>query len=143
MARPQTVHGLKPDATVRANAQKIVATRTAEFFSFAPYLANPAYVTQLHDMRIAAKRLRYALEIFAPALDPDAAAALATVKEFQEIVGEIHDDDVLMDITKAHLGTRASEAAQALAGLAISADESESVDAFKARTRAFVTDEDW
>src|SRR5262249_22383172 len=107
MARPQIVHGLRPHASVRANAQKIVATRTAEFYSFAPYLTNPVYVTQLHDMRIAAKRLRYALEIFAPALDADAAGCIAIIKDFQEIVGEIHDDDVLVDVIREHLAHRA------------------------------------
>src|SRR5207302_9289860 len=115
MARARPIDGLKPEATVRANAQKIVATRTAEFFSFAPYLANAAYVTQLHDMRIAAKRLRYALELFKDALDPDAAGCLAIIKEFQEIVGDIHDHDVLVDILRDHLQTMSAERARALA----------------------------
>jgi hypothetical protein len=141
MARPQTVHGLKPDATVRANAQKIVATRTAEFFSFSPYLANPAYVTQLHDMRIAAKRLRYALEIFAPALDPDAAHCITIVKEFQEIVGEIHDADVLVGVVRDQLTHRVTETAASLADLATT--DSTDSDMVKNSARAFVTDADW
>src|SRR4051794_20782151 len=140
VARPQTVHGLKPEATVRANAQKIVATRTAEFFSFAPYLANPAYVTQLHDMRIAAKRLRYALEIFAPALDADAAQCTDIVKEFQEIVGQIHDDDVLVGVVRDQFAYRAAEAADALADLATG--NAADIDTFKERARTFVTDAD-
>jgi CHAD domain-containing protein len=141
VARPQTVHGLKPDATVRANAQKIVATRTAEFFSFAPYLANAAYVTQLHDMRIAAKRLRYALEIFAPALDPDAAHCTAIVKAFQEIVGEIHDADVLVDVVRDQLIHRTAQTATALADLAAAGDVDS--DAVKEGARSFVTATDW
>lgn len=141
MARPQTVHGLKPDATVRANAQRIVATRTTEFFGFAPYMANPAYVSQLHDMRIAAKRLRYALEIFAPALDTDTAGCIGVIKEFQEIVGDIHDDDVLMEIVRAHLETRVAEHARALAALATAARDDEPVAAVKARLRVAVVDD--
>jgi hypothetical protein len=141
MARPQTVHGLRPHASVRANAQKIVATRTAEFFSFAPYLTNPVYVTQLHDMRIAAKRLRYALEIFAPALDADVAGCITIIKEFQEIVGEIHDDDVLVDVIREQLAHRAAAVADALANLAVGTGDA--IDAFKDRARSFVTDADW
>src|SRR5947209_14533801 len=141
MARARLVEGLKPDATVRANAQKIIAVRTAEFFSFAPYLANPAYVTQLHDMRIAAKRLRYALELFKDALDPDAAVCIALIKEFQEFVGDIHDHDVLVDILRAHLETVSTERARALAALAVGIDEE--IDAFKERCRAFVSEDAW
>jgi hypothetical protein len=141
MARPQTVHGLKPDATVRANAQKIVATRTAEFFGFAPYLANPAYATQLHDMRIAAKRLRYTLEIFAPALGPGTRACTEVVKEFQEMAGQIHDDDVLLDVIREQVVRRATDTATALADLALgNADDPDSA---KAKARAFVTDTAW
>jgi hypothetical protein len=141
VARPQTVHGLKPEATVRANAQKIVATRTAEFFSLAPYLANPAYVTQLHDMRIAAKRLRYALEIFAPALDPDAAGCTEIVKEFQEIAGEIHDDDVLVGVVREQLAERAAAVADTLADRAVGG--ASDIDAFKQEARALATDAAW
>lgn len=141
MARARPVEGLKPEETVRANAQKIVAVRTAEFFSFAPYLANPAYVTQLHDMRIAAKRLRYALELFRDALDPDVADGIALIKEFQEFVGDIHDHDVLVGILRAHLETLSAERARALAALAVDAEEE--IEAFKWRGRAFVTDDAW
>lgn len=141
MARARPIDGLKPEATVRANAQKIIAVRTAEFFSFAPYLANPAYVTQLHDMRIAAKRLRYALELFKDALDPDAAACITLIKAFQEYVGDIHDDDVLVDILRAHLETISAERARALAAQAVDADEE--IEAFKERSRAFVTEDAW
>ncbi len=143
MARARTINGLKPNGTVRANARKIIAVRSAEFFAFAPYLADPASVTELHDMRIAAKRLRYTLELFKDALDPDAAACITLVKDFQEVVGDIHDHDVLVDILRAHLETLNAERAQALAILAIASTHDESIDALKERCRAFVTDSAW
>jgi hypothetical protein len=141
MARARTVHGLKPQGTVRANARKIVATRTDEFFAFAPFLTDPTNVTELHDMRIAAKRLRYALELFADALGPDATACIDLVKEFQEVVGDIHDHDVHADILRAHLEARAAERAHALAERAMQADGA--VESFKAECRADVTDDAW
>lgn len=143
MARAQPVHGLKPDATFRANAQKIIATRTAEFFGFAPSIADPKNVTELHDMRIAAKRLRYALELFKDALDPETADCIALVKEFQEIVGDIHDHDVLVGIMRAHLETLITERAHLLGDLAVNADAGEEIEAFKKRCRTFMTDTGW
>lgn len=141
MARARSVHGLKPKGSVRTNARKIVAVRTDEFFDFAPFLDDPTNVTELHAMRIAAKRLRYALELFADVLDADAAACIDLVKEFQDVVGDIHDHDVHVDILRAHLEATSAERARALAALAIEADgEIESV---KERCRAFVTDDAW
>jgi hypothetical protein len=141
MARARPVHGLKPKGTVRANARKIVAVRTADFFAFAPFLTDPTNVAQLHAMRIAAKRLRYALEIFADALDADTAACIDLIKEFQDIVGDIHDHDVLVGMLRAHLEAITADRALALATLAAEVDGE--IEPFKARCRAFVTDDAW
>ena len=141
MARARTVQGLKPGGGVGVNARKIVATRAAEFFGFAPYLADPQRVTELHDMRIAAKRLRYALELFQDALGPDTADAIGTIKEFQDIVGQIHDNDVLVDILGEYLATRSVERARSLSERAIRANDA--LASLKRRSRAFVTDEAW
>ncbi|MHB8645612.1 MAG: CHAD domain-containing protein [Thermomicrobiales bacterium] len=141
MARARTVYGLKPKGTVRANARKIVAVRTDEFFAFAPFLADPTNVTELHDMRIAAKRLRYALELFADALGPETAACIERIKEFQEVVGDIHDHDVHADILRAHLETLAAARAHALADRAMRTETE--IAPFKEECRAFVTDDGW
>ena len=45
---------------------------------------------QAHAARIATKRLRYILEIVAPA-DSDQARAIVTLKELQDRLGELHD----------------------------------------------------
>ncbi len=141
MARARIIHGLKSKRSVRVNARKIVAARTNEFFAFAPALADPTNVTELHDMRIAAKRLRYSLELFGDALGPDAAACIELVKEFQEIVGDIHDHDVHADILRAHLEAIATARAHALADQAMRSDTA--IESFKEQCRAFVTDDAW
>lgn len=141
MARARTVHGLRPKRSVRANARRIVAVRTDEFFAFAPALADPENVAQLHDMRIAAKRLRYALELFADALGPESDAVIALIKEFQEIVGEIHDHDVHADTLGAHLEAISAEHARALAALAM--HQGGEIAPFKEKCRAFVTEDAW
>ncbi|MCW3055842.1 MAG: hypothetical protein JWN14_5012, partial [Chthonomonadales bacterium] len=66
-------------------------------------------VYELHQMRIAAKRLRYTMELFQQiyAPDPDFAArfsaALETVKALQDHLGFLHDADVLVPQLTAHL----------------------------------------
>lgn len=141
MARARTIHGLKPKGAVRANARKIVAVRSEEFFAFAPFLADPTNVTELHAMRIAAKRLRYTLELFADALGPETAACIDRIKEFQEVVGDIHDHDVHADILRAHLETLAAAHAHVLADRAMQTDDE--IEPFKEQCRAFVTDDGW
>jgi hypothetical protein len=59
-----------------------------------PRAEDPAEVVALHDMRIAAKRLRYILELSAPCFGPYAPKAARQVKEVQDLLGEIHDCDV-------------------------------------------------
>jgi CHAD domain-containing protein len=50
--------------------------------------------TQAHAARIAAKRLRYVLEIVAPS-DSDQARAMVSLKELQDRLGELHDAQTL------------------------------------------------
>lgn len=88
------VKGLDPAGPLGENAAKIVLTRLDELCGFMPRAGDPRRVKALHDMRIAAKRLRYVLEVTGPAFDRDAVAAVDEIKQLQEILGEIHDCDV-------------------------------------------------
>ncbi len=54
----------------------------------------PDDVVGLHDLRIAYKKLRYAVEIFAEALPDDLAAMADPAARFQKRLGDIHDLDV-------------------------------------------------
>ncbi|MFM9023252.1 MAG: CHAD domain-containing protein, partial [Solirubrobacterales bacterium] len=62
---PGKVKHLDPDSSLAENAEKIVSARLDELWSFAPGVLDPANVEELHEMRIAAKRLRYVLEVTA------------------------------------------------------------------------------
>jgi CHAD domain len=93
--RARRVKGLDPDGTLADNLQRIVATRLAELCSFVPRALDPARVKALHDMRIAAKRLRYILEVAAePCFGPYAQTAIKRTKDLQDLLGELHDCDV-------------------------------------------------
>ncbi|MFL5849929.1 MAG: CHAD domain-containing protein [Solirubrobacteraceae bacterium] len=86
--------GLDPAASLADNAERIVRTRLDELYSFTPKALNPKRVKALHDMRIAAKRLRYVLEITSFCFGPYASTATKRAKELQDLLGEIHDCDV-------------------------------------------------
>jgi hypothetical protein len=102
--KARNVKALDPAGPLADNAERIVATRLDELCSFVPRVLDAAEVEALHDMRIAAKRLRYVLEVTGPCFGPYAAEAGDRVKELQDILGEIHDCDVLVPRLDALLG---------------------------------------
>ena len=68
--KARKVKGLDPAGALADNAERIVAVRLDELCAFAPRVLDPAEVEALHDMRIAAKRLRYVLEVTGELLRP-------------------------------------------------------------------------
>ncbi len=96
MARPKSVHGISPEGSIFASAELIMPVRVAELLAFEKYLVDPKNVLKLHEMRIAAKRLRYTIEIFAPHFGDAFPIILKTFKEIQDHLGFIHDADVLV-----------------------------------------------
>jgi CHAD domain-containing protein len=94
--KARSVEGLDPTAPLRPNAARIVRTRLDELRALAPTALEPSAATAQHDMRIAAKRLRYVLEITGPCFGVEAKAARDAAKELQGVLGEIHDCDVML-----------------------------------------------
>lgn len=94
--RARKVKGLHADMRLDNAAERIVAVRLDELCAFMPAASDPAEVEMLHDMRIAAKRLRYVLELTAPCFGPYAAKAAKRTKQLQDLIGEIHDCDVTL-----------------------------------------------
>jgi CHAD domain len=92
--KPRRVKGLDPEMTLADAAERIVRVRLDELYSFAPRALEPGEITALHDLRIAAKRLRYVLEVTGPFLGEFAPTAVKCARDIQDLVGEIHDCDV-------------------------------------------------
>jgi CHAD domain-containing protein len=93
--RARKVKGIDPAGTVADNAQRIIAVRLDELTAFVPTVLDPDEVEALHDMRIAAKRLRYILDVTGDLFGPYAHDARKRVKRLQALLGEIHDCDEL------------------------------------------------
>jgi CHAD domain len=115
--KARKVKGLDPDGTLADNLQRIVATRLDELASFIPKALDPEEVKALHDMRIAAKRLRYILEVAAePCFGAYAETAIKRTKDLQDLLGELHDCDVQLPRVRAlHDELRAADALEARA----------------------------
>jgi hypothetical protein len=94
--KARRVKDLDPRGTLADNLERIVLVRADELCSFIPKALDPAEVRALHDMRIAAKRLRYILELGSPFFGPYAATAAKQARGLQDVIGEIHDCDVLL-----------------------------------------------
>jgi hypothetical protein len=100
--KARRVKNLDPGAALADNAQRLVGARLDELCAFVPAVLDPRAVTELHDMRIAAKRLRYVLEVTAePCFGPYARTAGKRAKELQDLLGEIHDCDVQLPRVEA------------------------------------------
>jgi CHAD domain-containing protein len=101
--KARAVKGLDPLTPLGDNAEKIVRVRLDELCSFMPKATDPDEVVALHDMRIAAKRLRYVLEVTGASFGPYASNAVKLVKDLQDLLGEIHDCDVQLPEVAAFL----------------------------------------
>jgi CHAD domain-containing protein len=94
--KAREVKGLDPAAPLRPNVERIVRIRLDELRSLAPAALEPAASTAQHDLRIAAKRLRYLLDIAGPCFGPEARATRDAAKQLQSVLGEIHDCDEML-----------------------------------------------
>lgn len=65
-------------------------------------LEDPHDAVALHDLRIAAKGLRYVLEAAAPALGPAALDGATAARDLQTVLGDIHDCDVMLPRLRRH-----------------------------------------
>jgi CHAD domain len=101
--KARRVKKLDPRESLVENAARIVRVRLDEVRSFAPKALKPSGVKQQHDMRIAAKRLRYVLEATEFCFGRSAEVARRRARDLQEILGELHDCDVMLPRVERHL----------------------------------------
>ena len=68
--------------------------RLDEFLAYEQSIYSPERITELHAMRIASKRLRYEMEIFAPLYPEELKSYMQAIRKAQETLGNVHDCDV-------------------------------------------------
>jgi CHAD domain-containing protein len=94
--KPRGVEGLDSKLPLRPNAVRIVRTRLDELRGFADEALVPDASAAQHDTRIAAKRLRYVLEIVGPCIGEEAKTARDAAKQLQSVLGDLHDCDLML-----------------------------------------------
>ncbi len=123
--KAKRVKKLDPAGRLDENAARIVRTRVGELTDLAEVARDPGEVKAQHDLRIAAKRLRYVLELTGFCLGRPAETALRRARDLQEVLGEMHDCDEMLPRVRQHIADlqdRDAEAVRALAGSAKSLD---------------------
>ncbi len=108
MAKARPITGLNIHAPTRDNAFIIVRMRLEDMYDWSKYVDDPYRVRELHNLRIAAKRLRYSLEVFADVLPPPCVTATKEVEQIQEELGSLHDSDVMIALLRLCLGSQDS-----------------------------------
>jgi CHAD domain-containing protein len=94
--KARVVEGLDPQGRLLPNIERIVSTRLEEVRDLADAALAPTASETQHDLRIAAKRLRYVLELFAPCLGAEAETAHQAAKRLQSTLGDLHDCDLML-----------------------------------------------
>jgi CHAD domain-containing protein len=74
-----------------------VSRRLGTLLSYEPWLQYPEAISEHHAMRIAAKKLRYTMEFYAPMYRYGLRKPLFRIKKVQEMLGTIHDCDIWID----------------------------------------------
>jgi len=94
MAKARPVD-LNAHMTFAEAAAVTVATRSHELFVCSDRVLDTDDIERVHDMRVATRRLRAALEVFAPCFDRDAHRdLLREVKQLADALGQRRDPDV-------------------------------------------------
>ena len=103
MANARAQAHIRPYGTVTENARRIVRARLAELYVWAQYTHDESRAREQHQLRIAAKRLRYTLELFRDFLPEQVSECIKSLKALQDTLGLLHDCDVLLAILRSAL----------------------------------------
>jgi putative phosphoesterase len=74
-----------------------IMTAMQDLFWYEPWLSDPDMIHRHHEMRIAAKRLRYTLESFSGLFECGLKSEIKMFKSLQDVLGDMHDCDVWIE----------------------------------------------
>ena len=96
-------HAGSPAITFLTMSREIILERLKEFEALSLGLLNPFEIETLHEMRIAAKRLRYALELFQQCWGRAISGYAKRIARIQGALGDLHDCDVWIESLGKHI----------------------------------------
>jgi CHAD domain-containing protein len=95
VAKARPIPGLSEHDPYALAGARIIAVRSRELADQAAGVLDVTDIERVHDMRVATRRLRAALEVFEPCFPPKRfRTALREVKELADALGERRDRDV-------------------------------------------------
>jgi CHAD domain-containing protein len=95
MAKARDIPDLHADEPFADAAAKVVAVRAEELADHSENVLDTRDIERVHDMRVATRRLRAVLEIFAPCFPKDLhREVVRDVKALADALGERRDPDV-------------------------------------------------
>lgn len=83
--------------SIREKAFWQISAKLDEFLSMEEYVHKENEILKHHEMRIKAKWLRYTMECFAPLYPEEFLGEIEMMKNFQDMLGEMHDCDVWIE----------------------------------------------
>jgi CHAD domain-containing protein len=118
VARAREVPGFDCEEPFGNAAARVVEVRAAEVFEHAEGVLDVAEIERVHDMRVATRRLRAALEVFEPCFPAKRhRKALKRVKALADALGERRDRDVSIEFLEGFAGEAAAGDRAAVAAL--------------------------
>jgi hypothetical protein len=100
--KAKPIKGLDPAASLAEGAALTVKVRLAELLGFLPDAVSEDATSEQHNMRIAAKRMRYVLEATGFCFGKPAEPARRAARDLQDLLGEMHDADVMLPRLAEH-----------------------------------------
>ncbi len=110
MAKARPITGLDSQAPTGRNARIILQQRLDYLYMYAPYVGNADNIQELHDLRIAAKRVRYTLELFEEFLPVASKGFAEELAKLQEELGALHDSEVMLTLLRQLLQPKNDDA---------------------------------
>ncbi len=101
--KARRVKKIDPLGPLADNAARIIRVRLQEVRGLAPDALQPGNTAAQHDLRIAAKRLRYTLELTEFCFGKAALRARHRARDLQDLLGELHDCDVMLPRVQDHV----------------------------------------
>ena len=94
-------HNKSAIAEFNKNRRRLIIKRVNTIRSFRQYVNRPECVRELHLLRIAAKNLRYTLEILLPWYGVKVDRLIRASRDIQDVLGDLHELDVLLEFLSA------------------------------------------